>query len=298
MRAVVAAVVAIALLTIPVSLRAWGTEVHKLITRRALDGLPATLKPFFDVQKDFIVEHSADPDLWRVIGLKGDLGDETPNHQVDLEDLDDPPFKNIPHDWNAAVEKYGLARLNGAGRLPWRAQEMFDRLVTLFGDVGKPTAPYAADNTRFVASVLAHYVEDAHVPFHATKDYDGQSTNQRGIHARFETELIQRNVTSLSLAPVTVRPIASVRDFMFDTLVDSQALVADVLRADRQATEGREFYDDAYYTAFRRGAGPIVEKRMSEAASAVASAIVSAWEKAGRPALPLPGPRPPARIRR
>ena len=41
-------------------LGAWGMEVHKDITRRALDALPAEIA-VFRVQR-FIVEHSADPD--------------------------------------------------------------------------------------------------------------------------------------------------------------------------------------------------------------------------------------------
>jgi hypothetical protein len=299
MRAVLAAFVGLLVLAAPISLRAWDIEVHRLLTARALDGLTADLKPFFAARRSFVVEHSIDPDEWRVVGLKGDLGEEAPNHQVDLDALDDPPpFKHVPREWDAFVAKYGLERANRAGRLPWRAQEIYDRMVAAFKDIGKPTAPYAADNVCYLAAVLAHYVEDAHVPFHATENYDGQKTNQRGIHARFEGDLVLRNLATLKLAPVTVRPVGNVRDFLFDALIESQSLVAAVLEADRRAAEGREFYDDAYYAAFLQGAGPIAAQRMSDAAIAVASVIVSGWERAGKPALPLPGPKTPARIRR
>ena len=141
-------------------------------------------------------------------------------------------------------------------------------------------------------------IEDAVVPCHATANYDGQMTNQRGIHGRFETELALRNVSSLTLAPVTIHAIGNVRDFVFDALVESQSLVAPVLQADRRAAESREFYDDGYFTAFAQGAKPILERRMSGASSAVASAIVSAWEQAGRPPLPVDRKKTPSRIRR
>jgi hypothetical protein len=204
----------------------------------------------------------------------------------------------VPHDLTAFIARYGAARADRAGRLPWRAQEVYDLLVAAFTDVGKPTAPYAADNARFLAAVLAHYVEDAHVPFHATVNYDGQATNQRGIHSRFEGALVLRDPARLHLSPVTISPIGNVRDFIFDTLAKSQSLVDAVLKADRQATEGREFYDDGYFTAFAAGAGPIADDRMSQAVSAVASVVVSAWTQAGKPALPLSGAKAPARIRR
>jgi len=287
-------------LAAPVSIRAWGMDVHRFLTKRALDGLPSDVKPFFDARRDFIVEHSADPDLWRVVGLKSDLGDEDPNHFLDIDALDDvPPFTHVPHDWKAFVAKYGAERANKAGRLPWRAEEMYGRLVAAFRDMGRPNrSAYVADNARYISAVLAHYIEDAHVPFHAVQNYDGQETNQHGIHSRFETELVLRNLQTLKLTPVAVRPVGNVREFVFGAIVESQSLVADVLRADRLATEGRAVYDDGYYAAFGSRALPIAEKRLSDAASAVASVIVAAWTDAGKPALPAQESKSPARIRR
>ena len=75
-------------------------------------------------------------------------------------------------------------------------------------------------------------------------------------------------------------------------------MVQTILDADRAAATGREFYDDAYYAAFFRGTKPIIERRISEAASAVASAIVSAWTEGGKPAMPSGQPAGPVRIRR
>jgi hypothetical protein len=271
----------------PVAVRAWGMDVHRWITRRAIDGMPPQLRPFFQAKRDFISEHSADPDLWRVVGLKGSLGEEDPNHYLDLDGLDEPaPFSQVPRDLGAFIERYGPERATKMGRVPWRTEEIYTRLVNAFKDVGKPTAPYAADNARYLVAVLAHYVEDAHVPFHATLNHDGQLTNQRGIHSRFESALVMRNLTRFKLAPITVRPIANVRDFIFDTLVESQSLVAAVLDADRRAAAAHPAYDDAYYAAFLTGARPIVEKRLGDATSGVVSVVVGAWEAAGRPALP------------
>jgi alkylated DNA nucleotide flippase Atl1 len=294
----IAAVVALFLFA-PVPLQSWGFDVHRHITRRALDNLPLELRPFFAVQREFIVEHSVDPDLWRAVGLRGELGDEDPNHFLDIDGLDDVrPFANVPRDWKAYVDKYGVERVNRMGRLPWRTEEIYRLLVARFRDVARPAPGYAADNARYLSAVLAHYVEDAHVPFHAVVNYDGQLTGQRGIHSRFETEAVLRNMKTLKLAPVTIRPVSNIRDFMFEALIDSESLVAAVLQADRKATEGREFYDNGYYATFTNGVRPIIEKRVSDAASGVASVIVSAWIEAGKPVLPVNVVRPPARIAR
>ncbi len=281
-------VVATVLACGPASPAAWGMDVHRWITRRAIDGLPADIRPFFVAKRDFISEHAADPDLWRVVGLKGNLGEEDPNHYLDLDILDEPvPFTNVPRDLAAFVNRYGADRATRMGRLPWRTEEIYTRLVNTFRDVGKPTAPYAADNSRYLVAVLAHYVEDAHVPFHATGNHDGQLTGQKGIHSRFESELVLRNLNRLRLSPVAIRPVANVRDFIFDTLVTSQSFVAAALDADRKAVTAHPGYDDAYYAAFFSHGRTIVETRISDASSAVASVVMSAWEAAGRPRLPV-----------
>ena len=81
--------------------------------------------------------------------------------------------------------------MNRAGRLPWRVVEMYDLLVAAFKAHGTGKAPYAAGNVRYLSAVIAHYLEDSNQPFHAVGNYDGQLTNQRGVHSRFETELAE-----------------------------------------------------------------------------------------------------------
>src|SRR5262245_6241557 len=298
-RLVAASTVALLVALTPASISAWGMDVHRYITKRALDGLPPELKPFYAQQREFIGEHSADPDLWRLVEAKGKLGEEDPNHFLDIDSLGEQrPYANVPRDWNAYLAKYGVDRAAKAGHLPWRAEEIYGLLVKRFQDLAKSPSGYTADNLRYLTAILAHYIEDAHVPFHAVENYDGQLTNQRGIHSRYETDLVLRNLSTLKLTPVTIRPIANMRDFIFDTLLESETLVAPVLEADRAAIVGREFYDDGYFAAFAKGALPIAERRLSDATSAVASAIVSAWTAGGKPALPLDKTTTPARIRR
>jgi hypothetical protein len=282
------------------SVNAWGMDVHRMITRHAIDRLPPEIKPLFAGHKEFIAEHSVDPDLWRVMDLKGARGDEPPNHflDIDFEKGSAPPFANVPRDYDDYVKKLGIGPATRYGRIPWRAEEVYNRLAATMADLGKPNVPFAADNARYLAAVLSHYIEDAHQPFHGALNYDVQMTNQRGIHSRFETQLIMRNLSTWKWVPAPVRAIPDFKAFMFQTIIDSQQLVAPVLAADLAATKGRELYDDGYFGMLMKGAGPIAERRMNEAATAVASAIYSAWIDAGKPALPADGDRPPARIRR
>jgi hypothetical protein len=71
-----------------------------------------------------------------------------------------------------------------------------------------------------------------------------------------------------------------------------------VLEADVRAASGREFYDDQYFAAFGAAQLPVLQQRLNESITAVASVIAGAWEQAGRPAVPTDLPRTPRRIRR
>jgi hypothetical protein len=162
MRAFAAVIVALVLILLPVSTRAWGLDVHRLITKRAIAGLPPGLKPFYAARADFISEHAIDPDMWRLVGLKGDLGDEDPNHFLDIDGLDDPrPFKGVPRDWNAYVAKYGVERANRTGRVPWRAEEIYKKLVERFQEAAKNPNGFGGENAAYLSAIISHYIEDA-----------------------------------------------------------------------------------------------------------------------------------------
>ncbi|MFN2447826.1 MAG: hypothetical protein ABR606_19845 [Vicinamibacterales bacterium] len=276
----------LALLALPTSVPAWGFDAHRFITERALALLPPELRPFFEHRRAFVVERSVDPDLWRSAGFDR----EPPNHFVDLdyEQFGPDPFAGLPRDFDAAVQKFGPELVAEQGTLPWRAQEFYGRLQRSFEALERnPPSAYALDDIAFFAAVLAHYIEDAHVPLHAVVNYDGQLTKQRGLHARWETDLFERVREHFTMAPRAPQPMINPRDTLFDTLLASNRLVPGLLEADRRAAAGREHYDEEYFAAFAASQGPVLERRVNDAATAVASAIVGAWHQAGRPAVPV-----------
>jgi len=283
-------VLAIMFVLAPRPANAWGLEIHKFITAQAIALLPAEIRPFFEKYRDSIVEHSIDPDLWRVVGWEA----ETPNHWVDMDAYGPYPFKELPHDFDEAVKRYGPDFVNKNGLLPWRAQEIHGKLVEAFTQ----KAQYSRDNIKLFSSVIAHYVADGHVPFHATLNHDGQLTGQWGLHSRFETELFERYKDRLRLTPGKLVPIDSPREFLFTTLTQSFPYIQPVLDADKAAVAGRELYDDEYFTLFFGKVQPILERRLSDAITSVASMIADAWQDAGRPALALDAPRTPRTVRR
>ena len=291
-----AAALVVVVLSSPHPATAWGFEAHKFIVDRMIELLPPELKPLFVARRAFIVERAIDPDLWRNV-----WEDEAPNHFLDIdhEAFGPYPFLGLPRDYADAVQKFGRDFVHQQGLLPWRTSEFFGRLLREFESLKRMPPPgYAADNIVLYAAVLAHYVSDGHVPLHAVVNYNGQLTGQDGVHSRWEGELFERNRSSLKIAPPPLKPVTVPRDAMFDVLLASNRLAENVLAVDRQAAQGREFYDDAYFDTFAKGTLPTLERRLNDSISAVASFVVGAWETAGKPAIPLEAERTPRRIRR
>ena len=277
----------------PVHLGAWGFNGHKFITDRAIDLLPQEIRPFFQKFRTTLVEHSIDPDTYRTMGW----AEEPPRHFLDMDAYGPFPFKDLPHDYSEAVAKRGADFVIKNGLVPWRTQEVYVLLRDAFKQL--PTSGFARDNVKLFSAVMAHYVGDSFQPFHACANYDGQLTNQQGIHARFESELFDRYQDKLRVAPAALTPIPDAREFIFATLTDSFSFVDPILAADREAITGRELYDDQYFATLFEKSGPIMEKRLSGAITGVASLITQAWIDAGKPALPVEAPaRPPRPIRR
>lgn len=284
-------------LAVPAPSLAWGFEAHRLIADRAIALLPAALRPLFEERRAFIVERSVDPDMWRNAGFES----EPPNHFLDMdhEAFGPYPFDALPRDYDAAVQKFGREFVHRQGLLPWRVQEFYGELQRAFESLKRPNPPpYTLDNIAFYTAILFHYVSDGHVPLHSVVNYDGQLTNQHGLHGRWESELFERNRASLMIAPAAAHPVTNPRAFMFDVLLASNRSSGAVLDADRKAAEGREFYDDQYFAAFRAAALPGLERRLNDSITAAAAVIAGAWEQAGRPSVPTELARTPRRIRR
>jgi hypothetical protein len=276
--------------TRPAPADAWGFTLHRFIAERAIVLLPPEIRPFFDMYRTTIVEHAIDPDTYRTVGWT----EEPPRHFLDLDAYGPFPFTAVPHDFKDAVAARGAEFVIRNGLLPWRTEEMSDRLRDAF----RQTTPYARDDIKLFSALVAHYVGDAFQPFHAAVNYDGQLTGQQGIHARFETEMFDRYMNTLRIAPEPIHPVTSAREFTFATLKDSFTFVEPILAADREAVRGKVEYDAAYFDAMLEKTRPILEKRISAAITGVASVIAAAWVEAGKPALPLDAPQMVRKVKR
>jgi hypothetical protein len=88
--------------------------------------------------------------------------------------------------------------LDAAGSVTWRIGQISDLLVTTFKAIkelqdknaSKSEIEAQVKKVILYSGILAHYIGDITQPLHITKNYDGGDTGQKGIHAYFETKLV------------------------------------------------------------------------------------------------------------
>jgi len=253
--------------------------------------LPDALASYFYANQDYVVQQSIRPDVRR----KDDKLEDA-KHYLDMDaDLFGVNFKTeIPHDFNAAVKKYTLDSLRKEGLVPWEVTRVYGRLVHAFKHELR-------DSVLFYAADLGHYVADAHVPLHTTKNHDGQLTGQKGMHVLWESLVPEDQLPTYVLNQVEgVNYIAKPQDFIFQILLESHAMLPPMFQAEKEVRAalgesgsfemvekyGRQqrYYTKAFIQAYGAKVGVSVQKRMLLASSRVASFWFSAWKDAGSPA--------------
>ncbi len=61
------------------------------------------------------------------------------------------------------------------GIVPWHVPLVYSMLKKAFMEKN-------SERILYLSASLGHYIGDAHVPLHCTKNYNGQLTGQNGIH--------------------------------------------------------------------------------------------------------------------
>ena len=271
------------------SVMPWGFYAHKLANRYAVFTLPEQLIGFYKKHIDYLAEHSVDADKRRYA-----IKEEAPRHYIDIDYYGDDPFDIVPKQWDDAVNKFTVDTLFAYGILPWHIEIIYNRLVRAFEnrDVNY-ILRYSAD--------LGHYIADAHVPLHTTINYDGQLTNQKGIHAFWESRLPELFAQDYDYLVGTAEYRPSVLDVAWKTIEGSYNCLDSVLGFEKNIS--KDYPKDMQYSYERRGQKTIkqksagfsqayhlmlngmVERRLQLSISMIGDLWYSAWVDGGEPIL-------------
>ena len=267
----------------------WGFFAHYRINRLAVFTLPKAMAGFYRANIEYLTEHAVSADKRRYVDST-----EAPHHYLNADHYGKHPFNAIPQNWDDAVRKYSADTLDKNGTLPWTIQYQYYKLVKAFK---------AHDTTEILntSANLGHYVADAHVPLHLTENYDGQLSNQKGIHALWESRIPELFGDKYNYYTGKARYINDPLKEAFKICRSSFKSVDSVLRFERMLSKtyppakkyemvkhGRKMVQDYsvdYSRAYQQMLHGMVERRMRSAILSVGSFWYSAWVDAGQPDL-------------
>jgi hypothetical protein len=271
---------------------AWGFFGHKRINRMACFTLPPPMFGFYKRHIDFISDHAVDPDRRRYANAA-----EAPRHYIDIDHYAKggiDPFLYVPREWDMAVAKLTEDTLQAYGIVPWHIQVVYARLIKAFqrGDV---------DRILYYSADIGHYIADAHVPLHTTENYNGQMTNQHGIHAFWESRIPEISAESYDHLVGRAVYVDDPLTAAWSAVKASNAALDTVLGFERALSErfpedqkyvfedrGRgsmRFPSQVYTKAYEESMDGMVERRMNASIITLGSFWYSAWVNAGQPDL-------------
>ncbi len=268
----------------------WGFYAHKKINFLSVFLLPPQMIAFYKSHIDFLSEHAVDPDM-RCYAI----AEEGPRHYIDIDHYGAYPYKELPRNYDSAVAKFSEDTIQAYGILPWWVQTMLWRLTAAFKE------KHQAKILKLSAEI-GHYIADAHVPLHACNNHNGQHTDQKGIHAFWESRIPELLADKefdfwIGKAEYIKNPGA----YIWARVLESGAAADTVLRFEKELTkqfpadakfsyENRNgittrVYSTAFTKAYNEKMNGMVERRMRQSIHTTASFWYTAWVNAGQPNL-------------
>ena len=254
---------------------------------------------FYENNIAYLTEHAVSADKRRYVDST-----EAPRHFLDADHYGKNPFAKLPQNYDDAAIKYTADTLNKYGILPWNIGFEYERLVKAF---------QKHDTTAIlsISANLGHYVADAHVPLHLTLNYNGQLSNQTGLHALWESRIPELYGDGFNWYAGKAHYIEDPLKEAFAICrasfneVDSVLLFERLLNKSYPADKKYEMvkhgnkivkdYAAAYSRAYQRMLKNMIERRMRASIRDVGSYWYSAWVDAGQPDLDkmIKAPLPP-----
>lgn len=251
----------------------WGSTGHTWINRKSTESFPISMSTYM-IWDDSLANHGSDAD-----DRKSWDSNESMRHYIDIDNYSEfNSTGHIPSTYDSVVSAHGQNFVKNEGILPWSTKIMYDSLKLAFQQHNWHAA-------MLHASDLGHYVGDGHMPLHITKNFDGQNTNQSGIHSRYESDFVYNYVNYLHVySGDTVHLINNVQQYIFSYLYTNYNYIDSVLGADTYA-EGiaGNTTSNQYYQQFFTKAKDFTILLWHNASHSLAELIYTAWVEAGSP---------------
>lgn len=277
------------LFSLPVISQSWGFYAHRKINRLAVFTLPPEMIVFYKPNIQFITDKAVNPDMRRYA-----VPEEAEKHYIDIDVYGDSAVYKMPRYWDDAVAMYTEDTLRNYGIVPYHIYRMSFWLIKAFQDKN-------ADQILRISSDIGHYIADANVPLHTTKNYNGQLTNQYGIHGFWESRLVELFSNDYDLFTGKATYIENLQEYIWEAIVHAHEALDSVFLYEQMLT--RKYLESKKYGYEERGQTTVrtysyefsrdyhqrlngmVERRMRASIKMVGDFWFSCWVKAGQPDL-------------
>ncbi len=266
----------------------WGFFAHKQINQVAVFSLPPAMIGFYKANIAYLREASVNPDRRRLAVVE-----EAARHYIDLDHFGDSALYKMPRYWQEAVDKYSADTLKAYGIVPWHVNIMYYRLRDAF---------MQRDPTLILklSAELGHYLADANVPLHTTKNYNGQLTGQEGIHGFWESRLPELFAKNYRLFVGKASYVNSPQQAVWEAIATAHGQVDSVFQIERnlslqygekkysfetRGTQTVRVYSVEFSNAFHSAVKGMTERQMKRSIKLITDFWYSAWVDAGQPNL-------------
>lgn len=267
----------------------WGFFAHQKINRLAVFTLPSEMVGFYKHHIQYITENAVNPDRRRYA-----VKDEAARHYLDADVYGDSAVYKLPRYWNDALEQYTEDTLKAYGIVPWHINAVKHWLTDAM-------RVRDAEAILRLSADLGHYIADANVPLHTTENYNGQLTNQYGIHGFWESRLPELFSEEYDFFVGRAIYLENTQLAAWNAVIQANEALDSVFMFERQLSE--KFGEDKKYSFETRGAATVkvysqpfsnayhealdnmVERQMCKAIKMVGDFWYTCWIDAGQPDL-------------
>jgi hypothetical protein len=249
----------------------WGGAGHKIINRKSVYSFPSVMNAFY-YWSDSLSRHGSDADT-----RKSSDPNESPRHFIDIDSY--PEFLangRIAQSLDSLIAIHGNAFVISNGIVPFS-------VIATTDSVRKYFVLHDWQKAMLKAADLGHYVADAHNPLHITENYDGQLTNQNGIHSRYETTMINADSSQIIYTGDSALFVPNINSFVFGFLYSNYQYVDSVLFADSVAHSIAGNYGSVYLQELWNRSRNFTTLLFKSASNYLARLIYTAWVNAGSP---------------
>ena len=277
-----------AVIFLALGLSSWGFLVHRTVNQLAIYSLPEPLQSYFHKDQNYLVINSPRPDIRRNTDKS-----EATKHFIDLEAYGPNAANNMPLNWADAVKKYSQDTLLKYGWAPYLIMSELDKLTNAFRSKNK-------DSILFYAADIGHYIGDVHVPLHTTINYDGQLTNQKGLHSLWESFIPELRIDQYQLYNIhKATYLKNPSEALWEDIRQAASLVPEMLAVEQEVSiqfkpetkyktqmrYGKEtkLYTKEFAEAYANGLGSTINAQLIASSNLIADFWYTAWVNAGKP---------------